>query len=329
MAYCVAEQIVSQVFLSHAINQMEIAMLTTYSRALKLGVSSLVLATAVAAQSVTIETAQGAVSFDAIPQSVAVFDVSAVDTLDALGIMPSGTISNLYVGYLDDVSAQAEVIGSLFEPDFEAVNALAPDVVIVGGRSASQLEPMSQIATTIDMTIWGDDIIAQVEASLAAYGALFGKEAKAAEIAADFTAAKNAAIAAAEGQGSALIVMTNGPTISAYGAGSRFGWLHTALGIPEAVEGVDEAVHGEAISYEFIHEANPDWLIVIDRVAAIGAEGESAQQTLDNELVADTNAWKNGNVIYLNSANIYIAGGGVQSIQSVFEAITAAFGDAS
>lgn len=292
-------------------------------------VAALLISSVAFAEDVTIETAQGDVTVAAMPEKIAVFDVSAIDTMAALGIMPAGTISNLYVDYLDDVSANSTSVGSLFEPDFEAINALAPDLVIVGGRSSTQLEAMNSLAPTIDMTIWGDDLIGQVLARVSAYGTLFGKEAEAATLTAEFNALKDAANAATAGQGSALIIMTNGPKVSAYGAGSRFGWLHTALGINEAVEGVDEATHGEAISFEFIHEANPDWLIVIDRVAAIGSDGESALQTLDNELVADTNAWKNGNVIYLNSANIYIAGGGVQSMMDVMQTITDAFGGAS
>lgn len=304
-------------------------MLTKLKTTAAICAATLSISGAAFAEDVTIETAQGDVAVAAMPASVAVFDVSAIDTMAALGVMPTGVISNLYVDYLDDVSANATSVGSLFEPDFEAVNALAPELVIVGGRSSTQLEAMSGLAPTIDMTIWGDDLLDQVLARLSAYGTLFGKEAEAATLAAEFNALKEAASAAAAGQGNALIVMTNGPKISAYGAGSRFGWLHTALNIAEAVEGVDEATHGEAISFEFIHEANPDWLIVIDRVAAIGSEGESAQQTLDNELIADTDAWKNGNVIYLNSANIYIAGGGVQSMMGIMQSLADAFAGAS
>ena len=70
------------------------------------------------------------------------------------------------------------------------------------------------------------------------------------------------------------MVLTNGPKISAYGPGSRFGWFHSELDLPEAKEGIAPSNHGEAISFEFINEAQPDWLLVIDRVAATGANGE-------------------------------------------------------
>lgn len=281
------------------------------------------------ADEVTIETALGAATINAQPEIIVALDVAAIDTLDALGVTVAGIPAPHFVGYLDEVAANATVVGSLFEPDFEALVNLNPDLIVAGGRSSTLVEPLSEIAPTIDMTIWGDNHVDQVLARLAAYGVITGTEDKAAELETALTDKIAAASAAIEGQGTGLIILANGPKVSAYGAGSRFGWLHAALGLPEAVEGVDAQTHGEAISFEFIAEANPDWLLVIDRGAAIGAEGESAAQTLDNALVAGTNAAQNGHVIYLNSANIYIAGGGVQSMSSTLDEIIAAFGGES
>ncbi len=284
-----------------------------------------IAANALIADEVTIDTYQGSATVATNPETIAVYDVSVLDVLHTLDIIPAATVSNLYVDYLAEVSESADVVGSLFEPDFEAVNALSPDLVIVGGRSSTQLEAMSKIAPTIDMTVWGDNLFDQVLARLDAFGAIFEKEDRATEVANAFLAQQTATKEATADGGNALIVMTNGPTISAYGVGSRFGWIHTELGIEEAVQNVEDATHGEAISFEFIHDVNPDWLIVIDRVAAIGADGESAAQTLDNELIADTDAWKNGQVIYLNSANIYIAVGGIQALTDAMVTIANAF----
>ncbi len=90
---------------------------------------------------------------------------------------------------------------------------------------------------------------------------------------------------------------------------------------------MEQATHGEAISFEFIRDANPDILIVVDRLAAIGRDGERAQTTLDNALVHETTAWKTGKVIYLNSAPLYIASGGIQSMTMTLDEITTAFLD--
>lgn len=54
------------------------------------------------------------------------------------------------------------------QPGSEGVNAFAPDLVIVGGRSSTQVEATSRVAPTIDMTMAGDDLVAQARARLAA-----------------------------------------------------------------------------------------------------------------------------------------------------------------
>ncbi|RWP31394.1 MAG: siderophore ABC transporter substrate-binding protein, partial [Mesorhizobium sp.] len=219
----------------------------------------------------------------------------------------------------------AEIVGTIFEPDLEALSALAPDLIIVGGRSSPQLAATSQIAQSIDMTMNGDDLFAQAKQRLTAYGALVGKPAEAAALASELDEALSSTRAAVKGKGTALILMTSGPKVTAYGKESRFGWLHSALQLTPAVEDVEAATHGEAISFEFLRDANPDWLIVLDRAAAIGSGEQNARATLDNELVAETTAWKKGQVVYMPAADFYIAAGGVQSTKRVLETIRDAF----
>ncbi|WP_245258639.1 siderophore ABC transporter substrate-binding protein [Methylopila sp. M107] len=274
-----------------------------------------------------VETAQGRVSIASAPQRVAAFDIAAIDTLQRLGVTLAGVPKKLFIAELETATAGVEKVGTLFEPDLEALNALSPDLIIVGGRSSPRAASTARVARTIDMTMTGDDLIADARARLAAYGALFEKSAEAQAVAAEFDAAIAAARAAIAGKGNGLILMTNGPKISAYGPGSRFGWLHTALGLPPAVD-VAAAVHGEAVSFEFVAKANPDWLIVVDRAAAIGSGEQNARATLDNELVAGVTAWRKGQVVYLPAADFYLAAGGVQATTRVLAALTDAFSQA-
>lgn len=283
--------------------------------------AALALATGASAE-ISIETARGPVSLDARPETIAVYDIAAADTLVALGVMPDGVVGQLgMVGYLDDLAAEATVVGSLFEPDLEALNALAPDLTIVGGRSSSKLEDVERVSAAIDMTIRGD-VVTQAYERLETYGALFGKEEKAAELRAALEADFAATQALVAGEGKALILMTNGPEVNAYGPTGRFGWLHEALDLPAAAD-ITDSNHGEAISFEFIRDANPDILLVLDRLAAIGREGEAAEAVLDNALVRETNAWTNGRVIYLDSGSAYISAGGVQALHNVLASVRA------
>ncbi|MDQ6433879.1 siderophore ABC transporter substrate-binding protein [Mesorhizobium sp. LHD-90] len=289
---------------------------------LVLAAMALMTAGAMAAE---IDTARGKVTVDTPPRRLAVFDIAAIDTLDSLGVKIAGVPEKLYVPELDRLKEGAEAVGTIFDPDLEALSALAPDLIIVGGRSSPQLEAAARVAPTIDMTIQGDDLIAEAKARLAAYGALAGKETEAARLADELDAAVARTRAAAEGKGKALILMTSGPKVTAYGEDSRFGWVHEALDIPPAVTDVEAATHGEAVSFEFIRDANPDWLIVVDRAAAIGSGEANAKATLDNELVAETTAWKNGDVVYLPAADFYIAAGGIGATTRVLETLRAAF----
>lgn len=283
-------------------------------------------ATAVSAADVTITTYGDTATVPQQPASVAVFDMASLDMLDALEIKGITSTSNTYLPYLEEYQGE---IGTLFEPDFEALAATGPELIIAGGRSSTQVDALSKIAPTVDMTLWGDDLLGQTRDRLTAYGKIFDKEEEAASLIANLDTELEATKEAVAGKGTALILLTNGGKISAYGAGGRFGWLHQELDLDEAVDGLEDTTHGESISFEFVREANPDWILVLDRVAAIGAEGESAAATLDNAIIADTTAAQKGQIVHLNSGGFYIASGGIQSTLETLDIIKSAFGSVS
>ncbi|MEJ6394835.1 siderophore ABC transporter substrate-binding protein [Gymnodinialimonas sp. 2305UL16-5] len=278
------------------------------------------------ADDITIGTYAGDVTLSDTPDVVAVLDAAAIDTITALGVEVDAVPDMPPLDYLTEAMAEAERVGSLFEPDFEALAALGPDLIIAGGRSSRQVAPLSEIAPTVDMTIWGDDLIGQTHARLAAYGEIFDRAAQAEALSRMLNTRLTEAAAAVEGQGNALILLANGGNVSAYGDDSRFGWLHTAIGLPEAFEALSAETHGEAVSFEFIADVNPDWILVIDRAAAIGQNGEAAAATLDNPLVASTTAAQTGQILYLDSGPLYLAGGGVQSMMMTLDEVIEGFG---
>ncbi len=281
--------------------------------------------TPLTAAATDLETARGPVTIEKTPTTLAVFDIPAVDTLTALEVPIAGTANKLFVDYLDPVASSATVVGSLFDPDYQALSTLQPDLVIVGGRSAGTLDTVAKLAPAIDMSIDGTDLIEQTRERTLQYGELFNKLDKAEELLAQLDASLNRARAAVAGKGKVLVLMTNGPKISAFGPGSRFGWMYSELGLEAAVDEVAIADHGDAVSFEFVLQYDPDWLLVIDRTAAIGQEGDSARQTLDNELIHQTQAWQNNHLVYLNSADVYIAGGGIQAQTRTLNQIGDAF----
>ncbi len=286
--------------------------------------------TAVIAQDedVTIVHAQGETVVPLNPQVVLTFDLASLSTLHALGIEVVGVPDFLYPESLAQYAGDEYVkIGSLFEPDYEQVNALEPDLIIVAARSSTVYPQLSEIAPTIDLTApWGEGYLEAQQANAEIIGQIFDKEEEVAALWSDIEADIAAVEEVAAEAGNALIILTSGGEVTAYGGDSRFGWLHNNLGFTPVFDDIEAATHGEAISFEFILEANPDWLIVVDRDAAIGQEADAAAEVLDNELVAQTTAWQEEQVIYINPSNWYIVMGGLGAIQEMVDEIAVALG---
>ena len=79
---------------------------------------------------------------------------------------------------------------------------------------------------------------------------------------------------------------------------------------------IDTSTHGNEASFEFVVEKTPDYIFVLDRDAAIGTEGAKlAKDIMENELVMGTDAYKNGNIVYLaHPAVWYTAEGGIRAL---------------
>jgi iron complex transport system substrate-binding protein len=261
------------------------------------------------------------------PKTVLTFDVSSLSTLHALGVDVAGVPTFSYPETLAQYEGdEYEKIGSLFEPDYEAVNALEPDLIIVGGRSSAVYPQLSEIATTIDLAGNNADYLAQQKANAEILGEIFGKQDEVAELWANIEARVEQVNEVTAEAGTALVVMVSGGNISIYGPGSRFGWIYTDLGFTPVYEDIDQATHGAEITAEFLLETNPDWFIVVDRDAAIGQAGDAAESVLNNELVQQTTAWQNDQVIYIEPSNWYIVMGGLGAIQEMVDEIAVALG---
>lgn len=273
---------------------------------------------------ITINTARGEMIVPENPTDVAVFDMATLDDLQALNVEVKGAPKKVLVPYLQEKLKSVSNVGTLFEPDLEALNALKPQLIIIAGRSAPKYDVLSALAPTIDMSENGQDLIGDGLKRLDTYGRLFKKEAEAQKLHGDIQNLLNETAQAVKGKGNGLILMVNAGKLSAFGSSSRFGWIHTQVGVPMADSNIPAAPHGQSVSFEYVQKIDPDWIFVLDRTAAIGEEGKTAQAVLDNELIHQSKAWKNGHIIYLSSA-AYLAAGGVQQIKTDLTNIKTAF----
>jgi iron complex transport system substrate-binding protein len=277
---------------------------------------------------VTVTHAQGETTVPVDPETVVVFDLGVLSTLDSLDVqvdgVPDATFPEALAEYGGDEYAK---VGSLFEPDYEAVNALEPDLIIVGGRSAAVYPQLAEIAPTLDLSVDSNDFMPSFRERTTALAEVFGAEDDVTERldAIDERAAEVSAAAQDAGEG--LIVLTTGGEVSAYGPSSRFGGLiHDTLGVAPADTGLSDSTHGDAISFEYIAETNPDLLYVIDRDATIGESGAAAEAVLDNELVRGTTAWSDDAVTYLDGADWYLAPNGLPNVERMVEEIAESVG---
>src|SRR3954463_3514889 len=282
-------------------------------------------ATGSAPTEVTVAHAQGEATVPVDPETVVVFDLGTLATLDSLDVEVAGVPDAAFPTSLEKYAGdEYPKVGSLFVPDYEAVNALAPDLIIVAGRSAAVYPQLAEIAPTVDLTVDNSDFFPSFEERATSLAEIFGAEDEVADRLRVLDERITQVHEAAQGAGGALFVMTNASELSAYGPGTRFGFVYDELGLTPADDALTAADHGDAISFEYLAETDPDLLFVLDRDAAIGESGAAAEQVLDNELVHGTTAWTNEDVYYLDSAVWYIAPNGLPSVESMVEEIAAA-----
>lgn len=284
---------------------------------------------AVAPTEVTVATARGDVTVPTSPERVVVFEHGILDTIDTLGFGESVTVipHHALPSYLESYTETTVNGGTLFEPDFEAINAADPDLIIVGGRSAATYDQMAEIAPTIDLTFdWGTDgYLETLERNTLALGEIFGAATQAQEALDALSARADSIAQSAASAGPGLVVLTTGGHLNAYGpsAEGRFDFVYGLLGLEAASDQGTIDEHGDAISYEFLAQVDPSWLIVIDRDAAIGTEAASAQELLNNDLVNGTTAAREDRIVYVEPGNWYLSTGGLTAMDVVYGEIEA------
>jgi len=283
---------------------------------------SVMLVSQVSLTKSVIEHKQGVLSLESVPQTVITFNIGILDTLDALGVEVAGLPKDYAPQYLDKYKgSQYQDVGSFFEPDIETVVSMAPDLILVGVRSEKAYPTMAKIAPSADLGVWGDDLYSKFKEAQTKIGQIFNKEALVKEKLDKIDTKLEYVKTLAQQSGNVLLVMTNGGKLSTYGPGSRFGWIYDDMEVKAPNIDVKKALHGDPISFEFLLKVNPDHIFVIDRDASIGKSQGAAQALLDNEIVNQTMAAKNGKITYLDGVNWYIVGAGMQYIESMIDEV--------
>ena len=113
------------------------------------------------------------------PKRVVVFDYGVADILKNLGVdavvgLPkNGKMPEILSNYSDDKYTN---VGSLKETDFEAVESLNPDLIIIGGRQAEDIDSFKEIAPTVNLAVDGQDYMNSFKTVVTDLGNLFDKQ---------------------------------------------------------------------------------------------------------------------------------------------------------
>lgn len=286
-------------------------------------------ASASATGPVSITDAQGrTVEVPANPKTVVAIDWSVIRTLTDLGVEVDA-VPKANSALPADLAKyeKATQVGTLFEPDYEAIAAMNPDLVIVGSRSGTPeiVKEFEKIApAVIDMSVRSEspaDTFKLTTERVTQLGSIFGKQQQAsdlmAKIATDIAKVKKSATDSGK---TAMVVQVSDGTVSAYGPGSRFGTVYEDFGYkPTGAPLDDKGGHGEEISQEFFVQYNPGVLFVLDRAKVVGQKQAPALDVLNNGLVGTTDAAKDKKIVEIDGFSWYIATSAPSSWQQMIK----------
>ena len=263
---------------------------------------------------IRIQHAKGETAVPAAPKRVVVYDLGSLDTLHTLGLPVAGVAKAKFPEFLQGYAdAKVPSAGSLFEPDYEALSQIQPDLIIVGGRSASKFDTLSKIAPTVDFTVNTKQLLADVERNVTQIAGLYGKQAQGQALVGSIQS-EVAELCQLAGQAQpGLLLMAINERLAPQAPGARFGFLFDALGARSAITAQDVPPRGTAYTFDNVAKLNPEWIYVIDRntgtgSAAGGGEIIPSQKVFDNAQVKATRAGQKGQVVFLDPKGWYLMG---------------------
>ena len=200
-------------------------------------------------------------------------------------------------------------VGMHRDPNLEALVAAEPDLIISGQRFSKYDAQIKELAPDVPLINlepregqpFNEELIRQVTD----LGEIFGKQAEAKQLVDDFNASIERAKNAYDGSSTVMAVDVSGGNIGyvAPGKGRTWGPVFDLLGLKPAleVEGATDSHTGDDISVEAIAQANPEWIFVLDRDAAITKDGSNtpAETVInDNAALQNVAALQNKHVVY-------------------------------
>lgn len=257
------------------------------------------------------------------PSRISVLDVGAIETLMELGKKPTAVPKKQLPEYLSKIKEDDSIedLGSIIEPNLESINDSKPDLILISTRQQRYYDELSKIAPTVFIGVDSKDFISSFKKNVRLLGKITDKkdlaEEKLEKLIMKIDSAQNKF---KNDPHKALFLIYNDRHFSAFGKGSRFGFIHDVLLLKPAINTDNTSVHGRSVTGELIADANPDYLFIIDRNKAVMGR-KANHKAIENRLIKETNAFKNKKIFYLDPGLWFISGGGLISVNLMVDDI--------
>ena len=275
----------------------------------------------------TFSSKAGEISIPKELSRITVLDTNSLNTIQELGAsdkivaLPRGTpLPKALSRFSTD---QYIDVGTAKEPNLEKIASSQPQLIIMSARMENLIDQIKGIAPTYFNQLDYNDRVNSFKQQTLNIAEMVGKKAEAEQQLAILDQ-QIATLREKTKDKTALVILVNNNKLSAYGVGSRFGLIHDLYGFSPADPAIKVGTHGMSVSHEFISEKNPDYLFVIDRNAAITDGDGGAKKVLDNNLINQTNAAKNGNIVFLDSSTWYLMNESLGGMKAMVKEVSAA-----
>lgn len=276
--------------------------------------------------SVTITCLNGAseeveveVPFD--PQKIVTLDAASLDILSNLGVADRVVGTTTPEAYLEEYVVDAANVGNAKSFDVEAIMELEPEVIFMAGRGSDFYDTLAEIAPVVRLTVSGSVVEGTYE-NAQTIASLFGLEE---EMEAKLGAydERIEALQAIAKDKNAIIGMCTSGSFNLLGNDGRCSIIGNEIGFNNVGvdANVDTSAHGNEASFEFVVNANPEYIFVLDRDKAVNTDGaQLAKDIMENDLIMSTDAYKNGNMIIMENPGVwYKAEGGFTALGIMLE----------
>ncbi|WP_432786886.1 Petrobactin-binding protein YclQ [Oligella sp. MSHR50489EDL] len=280
----------------------------------------------------------GTIKSETTPKRIVSYDLLVLDNFNALGIEVVGVPKSIYK---DDLAKFNDLpqIGTLFEPDYDVLKDLKPDLIFVGSRSQAATPQLEELAPTANLTNQRISFLKDFRENTLALAAAFDKTKEAEEGLARIGRNIEELQKINAGKTAAFLFVHNG-NIMTHVEGDRFGFTFEMTGLKPVLPGkttkelanprpepnspaAKAATKKREQQINDIVKADPDWLFVFDKGPISGGEKTAEDVISKHPGLSQTTAFKTAKVIYVDPPRWYLITGGLNNLKLITDDLLA------